>query len=709
MRRLLTRVERSGLLSAIIALLFCLSAILGFLVSSSSDRTDTASREGPVAAKTLALTAHDPIYIVGNAGLTTSAGVTRGSGSSSDPYVIEGWEISTPYANGIEIYYVNVYFVIQNCYFHNNEGNGKAIYIWSCSNGTIRDCLCTGYAYGIYVGYSSDSSLVNNTCTRNLHGICLHGCVNATLHQNLFTDDGVIISEYESDAWSISFQQRLSYFNTHSIDLTNTANGNPIYYYRDQTGITVPAGAGQVLMANCTNMRIENQYLSATEVGIEIAFCAGINATGNTCRDSSNGIVLYESNNNSLFNNVCISNMEYGVDLVYSDNNSMINDNCSLNGLSGIRLDASDGNSVIENLLCSNNQCGISFSGGEHNEFWGNTIASNGDAGVSVWECSPNNVFFHNNLIGNSPQVNVSQPYVEGSWDNGYQVGGNYWSDYSGQDNNSDGYGDTSYVMGGGSVKDRYPLMTPWTPSWKPPEWVGEAGIKAGDWVKYAYSYMVTPETVYTEWVKVEFTNVTVTFEATIVAIRGTMHLSNGTELTEAFTVHLSEWMYTPVFDTLTGFLMHPNSTVGDQVWIGDTKGRPCACIDTSTGSESASPIEGETERTYAGTLRTIVYADFSFIGHGPLTCYWDKETGVLVEMSNTASDGWTAAVVDTNMWQAEPSPSRSPADSTVIYALVIAAIVIVVAVAFLVIRRRRGPDQSIARAEGPPTAPPET
>jgi hypothetical protein len=68
-------------------------------------------------------------------------------------------------------------------------------------------------------------------------------------------------------------------------------------------------------------------------------------------------------------------------------------------------------------------------------------------------------VFYNNNFVGNAQQV--SSNASTNIWNNGYPSGGNYWSDYSGADENpKDGIGDTPHVIDNNNV-DRYPLMKP--------------------------------------------------------------------------------------------------------------------------------------------------------------------------------------------------------------------------------------------------------
>jgi len=94
----------------------------------------------------------------------------------------------------------------------------------------------------------------------------------------------------------------------------------------------------------------------------------------------------------------------------------------------------------------------------------------NNEIGISSIGVDESSKFHHNNFINNNQQA-ISEGI--NYWDLDYPWGGNYWSDYIGDDLNngldqdqpgSDGIGDTPYLIPSGSSVDRYPLMAAYTP-----------------------------------------------------------------------------------------------------------------------------------------------------------------------------------------------------------------------------------------------------
>jgi hypothetical protein len=210
----------------------------------------------------------------------------------------------------------------------------------------------------------------------------------------------------------------------------------------------------------------------------------------------------------------------------------------------------------------------------------------------------------------------------------------------------------------------------------------GNVGIKAGDWIKIQYKITGWPAgQPYPEWLKLEFLSV----EGTSANVQVTMHMSDGTEQSDTAPVDLAEGGGEAF--GLSGFVISANLTTGDSIYM--------------TGYGDIA-IEGEPTRTYAGARRTVVYASISqsipYQGEVQLTYYWDKLTGVMVEVSMTYSGiTATAKATETNMWEAGP-----PAVGIQWWIWIIVAVV-VVAVGIVVYRlkKRKTPTTPAPPTEG--------
>jgi parallel beta-helix repeat protein len=186
------------------------------------------------------------------------------------------------------------------------------------------------------------------------------------------------------------------------------------------------------------------------------------------------GVLLYSSSPRvSIYNNTIAGN-EFGI-RVASGGSSYLNvsNNVVKNnrgyGIGVTGFGGGSNNATITRNLIVNNSDGVAL--GQYSNY--NTISQNNismnDCGLYI-EYSTKNIVYSNNIVDNDQQVNITSPSTN-AWDNGYPLGGNHWSAYSGTDmykgsyqneTGSDGIGDTPVVFDGNNT-DRYPLMAPWT------------------------------------------------------------------------------------------------------------------------------------------------------------------------------------------------------------------------------------------------------
>jgi parallel beta-helix repeat protein len=184
-----------------------------------------------------------------------------------------------------------------------------------------------------------------------------------------------------------------------------------------------------------------------------------------------------------------VRDFEYGVYAEATSSTNILTSNITANTYDGIGLFYCINTFILENTISWNGYDGIEVYNSSKNNIQGNHIAENAWFGVSLYEYSTGNVsqnrienntngielidssdnrIFHNDFRNQT--LHVSTQFSNATWDNGYPSGGNFWSDYVGNDNfhgpgqnltGSDGIGDTSYTCAENNI-DNYPLMNTW-------------------------------------------------------------------------------------------------------------------------------------------------------------------------------------------------------------------------------------------------------
>lgn len=386
--------------------------------------------------------------------------------------------------SGVSLFYSDNGVIVDNSFIQNNDG----IRLFGSRNNIIND-----------------NTFFNN----HQHGIVLSNSTGNVLKNNIMVEDSIYISGFEVEHW-----------NSHSIDTSNTVNGRPVFYWKDISGGTPRSDAGQVILANCTDVIVKDLMITSGVVGIQLGFSSDIEVIENSFHKADPGIYLQFSDGNEIRDNHegsgwftirlhysddnTVAHNEFSRLWIESSNENVVHHNRILNG-SGISLIFSERNLIEYNNISFNsggisvwesannrlehnfffaNRNGIVFSDSSYNEVSNNSISNSGHKGFSMLR-SPYNLVYHNNISDNPVQAVDDDDPSRNDWHHPDLLEGNYWSDYVGLDDGSgtgkhsisgDGIGDT-LIPHPQSDFDDYPFIKPggWAPSPNSPP-VADAG-----------------------------------------------------------------------------------------------------------------------------------------------------------------------------------------------------------------------------------------
>jgi parallel beta-helix repeat protein len=355
-----------------------------------------------------------------------------------------------------------------------NASEGDTVFVY---NGTYFENVAISKTLNL-IGQNRNNTIVDGSGTNgvvnvssdwvNISGFTVHNSsINlVTSSYNTITGNTITNGEYGIMLYTSSFCSTITnnIINNNtwtSIYLWPSCDGNTI---ADNT-ITDNIYIGIYIDSSSDNTIIDNIITnSGGYAGVYLeSSCSNNTIKGNTITNSGiyGCIYLGGSSNNMIVGNTIAHNGR-GIMLYYSQNNT-ITGNTITNCDFGICLESYNSYNTITNNIITNNYDGIALTQSSlNNTITGNTITNN-EYGIYVSEEEPesvsNNLIYHNNLLENN-QSNACDGGTN-IWYNITIQEGNYWSDYSGEDNNHDGIGDTPYNISGGDNQDLYPFMKP--------------------------------------------------------------------------------------------------------------------------------------------------------------------------------------------------------------------------------------------------------
>ena len=237
-------------------------------------------------------------------------------------------------------------------------------------------------------------------------------------------------------------------------------------------GFTVTGGNTGVAFGQISNCILTKCVVNGNVFGVYLAGATSNLVSNNNLNGNGFGIYMDGSSGNKLSNNSASNekggggkaSLSDGIYMFNSNNNDVTRCELSNNHNFGVSLYQSKSNVFSNNTISSNAQFGVRLrNGSDNNKFSFNTFKANEENGVLIGDSRGNTFYFNNFVDEKSHFYTQEDNNINSTKEQNYTFNGNlftgfvgnYYSNYVGTDSDGNGIGDSSFGQ------DKYPLLKP--------------------------------------------------------------------------------------------------------------------------------------------------------------------------------------------------------------------------------------------------------
>jgi parallel beta-helix repeat protein len=255
--------------------------------------------------------AHYSGVIVSNTTITGGGIDVSAKNSTVDSISVSRNTITSPGSSGITILgpvhdapYSMTGVAVTGNTVTDNRGGVENIGINNCAGGIIEDnTIADSYngADGMDLEYLDLFKIRDNTVKDSnvnpiagMAGFNIVQVTNSVVTGNIATD---------VNPYSWRYAPGPVFLPNLTMDATNTAEGKPVHYYEDESGIAIDEDSAMVVLMSCRDMQVTGSTIASTGLGIGVYNCSGVSIAQNSLSETNTGLMLINSKDSLVSGN----------------------------------------------------------------------------------------------------------------------------------------------------------------------------------------------------------------------------------------------------------------------------------------------------------------------------------------------------------------------------------------------------------------------